>query len=159
MFLQLTASSLKIFREHQNEWWYLQRTEDAYSKLDVKIGWNVTKTVLLLFFCKKPKGIVKLNILLCLDTINILSPNIWINENFSLIWAYNLGAQTDILAYKTLWIRLWFFNPLMPGGNKVTHTQTNLQLKTAGLLKYVTFLLPPGIKGLICTSTLTMKST
>ena len=30
------------------------------------------------------------------------------------------------------------FNPLMPGGNKkVAHTQTNLQLKAAGLFKYV----------------------
>ena len=29
-------------------------------------------------------------------------------------------------------------NPLMPGGNKkVTHTKTNLQLKAAGLFKYV----------------------
>ena len=29
-------------------------------------------------------------------------------------------------------------NPLMPGGNKmVTHTKTNLQLKTAGLFKHV----------------------
>ena len=34
----------------------------------------------------------------------------------------------------------------MPGGNKqVTHTSTN---PAAGLFKYVTFLLPPGIKGL-----------
>ena len=30
------------------------------------------------------------------------------------------------------------FNPLMPGDNKkVTHTHTNLQLKAAGLFKYV----------------------
>ena len=30
------------------------------------------------------------------------------------------------------------FNPLMPDGNKkVTHTETNLQLKDAGLFKYV----------------------
>ena len=29
-------------------------------------------------------------------------------------------------------------NPLMPGGNKkVTHTETNLQRKAAGLFKYV----------------------
>ena len=36
-------------------------------------------------------------------------------------------------------------NPLMPGGNKkVTHTETNLQLKAAGLSMW-TFLLPPGI--------------
>ena len=29
-------------------------------------------------------------------------------------------------------------NPLMPSGNKkVTHTQTNLHLKAAGLFKYV----------------------
>ena len=38
----------------------------------------------------------------------------------------------------------------MPGGNKkVTHTETNLQLKAGGLFQYVwSFLLPPGIKGL-----------
>ena len=31
-----------------------------------------------------------------------------------------------------------YFNPLMPGGKtKFTHTQTNLQLSTAGLFKYV----------------------
>ena len=37
----------------------------------------------------------------------------------------------------------------MPGGSKkVTHTETNRQFSAAGLLKYVTFLLPPGIKGL-----------
>ena len=30
------------------------------------------------------------------------------------------------------------FNPLMRGGNKkVTHTETNLQLKAAGLFQYV----------------------
>ena len=34
--------------------------------------------------------------------------------------------------------RLGILNPLMPGGNKkVTHTETNLQLKAAGLFKYV----------------------
>ena len=38
----------------------------------------------------------------------------------------------------------------MPDGNKkVTQTWTNLQLKASGLFKYVTFLLPPGIKGLM----------
>ena len=41
----------------------------------------------------------------------------------------------------TLFLSLEFKNhltPLVPGGNKkVTHTQTNLQLKAAGLLKYV----------------------
>ena len=42
------------------------------------------------------------------------------------------------------------FNPLRPGCNKkVTHTETNLYLKAAGLFKYGwPFLLPPGIKGL-----------
>ena len=46
-----------------------------------------TKTVLTAFFkkVKKIKDMVKLNILLCLDTIaiKILSPKIWINEIFS----------------------------------------------------------------------------
>ena len=42
------------------------------------------------------------------------------------------------------------FIPLIPGGNKkVTHTETNLQLKAADLFKYVTFLLPPGTKELL----------
>ena len=37
----------------------------------------------------------------------------------------------------------------MLGGNKkVTHTSTHLLLSAAGLCKCVTFLLPPGIKGL-----------
>ena len=42
------------------------------------------------------------------------------------------------------------FNPLMPGGNKkVIHTQTNLQLKTAGLFKNVwPFCYHQALKGL-----------
>ena len=40
-------------------------------------------------------------------------------------------------------------NPLIPGGDKkITHTETNLQLKAADLFKYVRTFLPPDIKGL-----------
>ena len=42
-------------------------------------------------------------------------------------------------------------NPLMSGGNeKLTHTETNLQLKAVGLIKYMwPFYIPPGIKTLL----------
>ena len=40
-------------------------------------------------------------------------------------------------------------NPLMPGGNKkVIHTLTNLHFQPQVCLSMVTFLLPPGTKGL-----------
>ena len=56
-----------------------------------------------LFFLKNQRDIK------CLDTIamKILSPKIWINEIFSLLFFVNLSAQTGAPASKTLWIRHW----------------------------------------------------
>ena len=47
-----------------------------------------------------------------------------------------------------------FFNILMPGGNKKGPTYFN---KPAAKAEDLTYLLPPGIKGLIITQTCTSK--
>ena len=83
------------------------------------------------------------------------TPSTWFSKRFCatlhseqpslIVLVLSLLPKNDYVAYNTN--QYPAINPLMPSGNKkVTHTSTNLQL--SAMYVCMTFLLPPGIKGL-----------
>lgn len=94
----------------------VKRTEDASSKYEVKRGWNMTKIVLIVFWKKSKKDIVKLNVLQCLNTITMktLPWETWKNEIYSQLFFIYLGTQfgytgvKNPLVYATGWLVLVF---------------------------------------------------